>query len=254
MSTSRAVRTLATHDSQRLTGCKLSPNDPERLFVSTRSGSIVQWNWESGAEIQTQKKPYPVVAIDIASSDHEQFLFALCEADSRNGQISINVPSDDPGGWKSATVLTTNSPLRDVIAVAGGRMVFAWASDRLLVGHTTGPLAASALESTTYTWREHRLPVHATCLDVRVPSASEQSLASKSELPRADVVLGESGGSILIYNDILGRLVRSEKGDADSNLISSRLHWHRKAVKAVRWSKDGTVASFTSRWLARHVR
>ena len=240
MSTSRIVRILSTPNSQKLTGYKLSPLDPEHLFASTSSGSIVQWNWETGAEIQTTTKSDPVIAIDVASpSDDEQCLFALCEISDGRRQISVDVPSDKAGEWKSVTILTTNSPLSDMTAVAGGRMLFAWAGDRLFVGHTTKPLAVSSLESTKYTWREVRLPVRATCLDVRVAPESEQPVASHSELPKADVVLGETGGSILIYNDIIGRLMRSEKNESDSNLVSSRLHWHRKAVKAVRWSKDG---------------
>ncbi|KAL1958488.1 hypothetical protein VTO42DRAFT_4352 [Malbranchea cinnamomea] len=248
ISTSRIVRTLPIPESERLSGYRLSLTNSEKLFASTRSGSLVQWDWDSGAEIQTWKKQFPILAIDAAAAQDVSgdLLFALCEVEDGHREISLNVQSRKGDRWRANVILQTSTPLGNLRVVAGGHVVVAWAGDRLLFGHAASQITAESVHSVKYTWREVRLPVCATCLDVRLatPQPGTQQPSSKSSarianLPRLDVALGESGGSILVYYDVLNRLLQAENKETENNFVSNRLHWHRKAVKAVRWSKDG---------------
>ena len=56
-----------------------------------------------------------------------------------------------------------------------------------------------------------------------------------------DVVVGLQDGSIRIVDDILTQLTQMGKGAKDIDRISRRLHWHRMAVSAVKWSRDGAL-------------
>ena len=199
-------------------------------------------------EIQTWKKSSPIIAIDLqaaddSSSDDSALLFTLCDKEKGHREISINLDSSGRNKWRTTVVLETSTPLSDLKVIAGGKIIVAWAGDRLLVGNTATPLTTSSFGSAKYVWREVKLPVCATCLDIRfTPPSGKQSAKSSaraSNLGKLDVALGESGGSILMYYDILNRLLQRENGETENNLVSNRLHWHRKAVKAVKWSRDG---------------
>jgi NET1-associated nuclear protein 1 (U3 small nucleolar RNA-associated protein 17) len=235
ISTSRLVRTLSINDAGRLTALKLSHGNS--LFVSSYSGSLVQWDWETGAEVQTYKISRSTIAFDIAAADepapHErELLFAIGAPAAGKREISLNVLSAK-GGCHTSVVLDTAAPISDLKVLDGGRTVLTWAGDSLLVGYLAERDPGSLDDPVIYTWREVRLPGQVTCLDVRVIPGHESGFL------RVDVVLGQSTGPILICNDILNRLLRCETGESDNNLVSSRLHWHRKAVNAVKWSKDG---------------
>lgn len=247
ITTSCVVRTLPTHGSEKLAALKLSPKGTDRLYTSTIYGSITRWDWQSGTEAQVCKKPYAVIAIDpqIPDGSHgdvDVFLFALCQKGKGLREISVVLDSDGRSKGKTLVVLETSTPLSGMKVVAGGKIIVAWAGDRLLVGLTPSQLTPGSFTSAKYVWREVKLPVCATSVDIRFTAAASKP---KKNPVRAegtgnlDIALGESGGSILIYYDILNRLLQREDSEMEDSLVSNRLHWHRKAVKAIKWSKDG---------------
>jgi NET1-associated nuclear protein 1 (U3 small nucleolar RNA-associated protein 17) len=197
----------------------------------------VQWNWETGAEVGTHKISPSTIALDIAApngyaSQKRELLFAIRAPAQEKREISL-IGLSAKGSRQAKVILNTAAPISDLKVLDGGRTILTWAGDRLLVGHLAEKEPNLHDGPVNYTWREVTLPGQVTCLDVRVIPGHESGLL------RVDVVLGQSTGPILIYNDILNRLVRCENGESDNNLVSNRMHWHRKAVNAVKWSKDG---------------
>lgn len=252
IATSCVVRALPTAGLEKITALKLSPKDTDCLYASTTSGSITRLNWQSGTETQIGKKPYPVIAVDPqipdnSPGDHDLFLFALGHKEKGNREISIVLDSDGPCKGKTLVVLETSTPLSDMKVVSGGKIIVAWAGDRLLVGLTASQLTSGSFTSLKYVWREVRLPVCATSVDIRFSGRalkqSKKTQMRSEGVGNLDIALGESGGSILIYYDILGRLLQRENNDMEDNLVSNRLHWHRKPVKTIKWSRDGKPLS-----------
>jgi NET1-associated nuclear protein 1 (U3 small nucleolar RNA-associated protein 17) len=66
-------------------------------------------------------------------------------------------------------------------------------------------------------------------LDVR------QNAPSKKKSRNLNIILGSIHGRIFIYEDVLNKLARQEMGSFQAR----RLHWHRRAVHALKWSRDG---------------
>jgi NET1-associated nuclear protein 1 (U3 small nucleolar RNA-associated protein 17) len=56
-----------------------------------------------------------------------------------------------------------------------------------------------------------------------------------------DLVVGDVQGVIFLHNDLLAKLfLQSLDGKTPGiNLVPRKLHWHRQAVHAVKWSLDG---------------
>lgn len=151
------------------------------------------------------------------------------------------------GRWKSRVIFNTHLALNSHLLRPSldGKIVIAAAGNMLIAGNTS-QISLDAMDGLSFEWLEMALPLsHVTSLDIRSPAVAGE----KNETPRKalrskkiDLVIGEKKGSILIYNDILNTLTRKatqNEGEKSNEIISTRLHWHRYAVKSVRWSRDG---------------
>ncbi|KAH1893137.1 hypothetical protein KXV57_003077 [Aspergillus fumigatus] len=190
-------------------GTSYRSQNPQHLYIITSTGCVSKWNWLSGDQIASW---------DLA---RETLHAELCP--SEVGELRV---------FKQ------------------GQAIVAWAGQRLLLGarefNTPDP------STMQYAWREVVLPVRVTCVDVRESGARNRTTPQGSQdnnLDTMDLVLGESGGSILIYPDFLALFPTGGIGSDDSKgLAPRRLHWHRGPVNAVRWSKDGGDESVMVLW------
>lgn len=140
--------------------------------------------------------------------------------------ISINTLGDKqlPG----ITALKTSKQINVIKVAYGGRLLFASDGSHLFMGTTTNINLENA-EATQVTWREATLPVTATSFDLRESSSMKGADA-------VDLLVGESGGAIVIYHDIVDTLFGR---DTHKKPSPRKLHWHRGSVSTVRWSNDG---------------
>ena len=92
--------------------------------------------------------------------------------------------------------------------------------------------------SSEYTWHDFSVLGKIVSLDARIRDAS---ITTPKAIPTVDIVVGLQDGSIRVVDDILTRLKQMGKGANDIDGISRRLHWHRMAVSAVKWSRDGAL-------------
>ena len=59
--------------------------------------------------------------------------------------------------------------------------------------------------------------------------------------PVLDIIVGGARGSIYLYHDALARSQALAKSGSDKEPIQAQnFHWHRRAVHALKWSRDGT--------------
>ncbi|KAJ5312918.1 hypothetical protein PENANT_c018G01177 [Penicillium antarcticum] len=223
--TSRLSRTLQMEAGQKIVGFSICPEDQENLFVFTSSGSISKWNWSSGKRISRWETTSTTVSASLASIEQQGNKninsFSITSQKDGKRQISISTLGDKK--IQCTTVLETNQKLNCIRVTHDGRVIVASDGQRLFMG-TTSSAELGNLDTVQYNWREATLPVNATCFDIR-------------ESVSIDLAVGESGGSILIYQNVLNTLFGKETSDKKSS--PRKLHWHRGSVNTVRWSKDG---------------
>ncbi|KAJ5929710.1 hypothetical protein N7454_006660 [Penicillium verhagenii] len=232
-STSRLVRTLQMEAGQTVVGYKICPVDKEILYIFT-SKFVTKWNWDAGKRLARWGIGPQTVAVDVPSVENENQLAAFAIVAQKDGkrQISINALSDKKS--PAIVVLNTDVQINDIKVIRGGRVIVACEGSRFFVGTTT-TLDLENAESAQYNWRETTLPSHATCFDLHQTRNKTESRSAKgSEV--IDLAVGETGGSILIYQDILSTLFGR---NADKKSSPQKLHWHRGAVNTLMWSKDG---------------
>jgi NET1-associated nuclear protein 1 (U3 small nucleolar RNA-associated protein 17) len=213
---------------QKVIGFKICPAEQDILYVFT-SGFVTKWRWNSGERLDRWGTNSTTVSIDLPSIEKDEnsiVWFSISIQKDGKREISINALSEKkPAG---STVLQTNKILNVIKVAYEGRVIFASDGTHLFLGTTTKSELENP-ESAQYTWREATLPVSATSLHLRESSSTKGSEA-------VDLVVGESHGSILIYQDILNTLFGRNAGKKSS---PRKLHWHRGPVNTVRWSMDG---------------
>jgi NET1-associated nuclear protein 1 (U3 small nucleolar RNA-associated protein 17) len=252
ITTSRLVRALETKKKQHVTSYKLSQCNPAHLYVSTHSGNITKWDWNSGQRIrswETTNRTFDLhICLQETSDSAKDIIFTVHQHGNGQRAISLSNPESKLSSRRldSKVILETSSHVEAIQPANNGKILIVRAGEKLLVG-TTSELGSDFM-SVDYTWREIALPAVATCFDIHEHTPSNSSTLDQplkeAQLSVVDVVIGESQGSLLVYNDILNTLSQVEDArevETETGLISSRLHWHRNAVKTVRWSRDGNL-------------
>ncbi|KXG51919.1 uncharacterized protein PGRI_093120 [Penicillium griseofulvum] len=226
-STSRLSRTLQMEAGQQIIGFSVCPEDQENLYIFTSSGSIGKWNWSSGKRIARWETTCTTVSMSLASVGKEgntaAISFSIIVQKDGKRQILINALGDKK--IQGTTALETSQKINSIKVTHDGRVIIASDGKHLFMGTTTSA-DLEHLETVQYAWREATLPVNATCFDIQVQGSET-----------IDLAVGESGGSILIYQNVLNTLFGKDISDKRSS--PRKLHWHRGSVNTVRWSKDG---------------
>ncbi|PYI04466.1 hypothetical protein BO78DRAFT_320298 [Aspergillus sclerotiicarbonarius CBS 121057] len=247
LATSRLLRTLQSKDGDSIVGYKLSPEEPKFLYIFTLNGSVSKWGWLSGEQCSYWDTCHKTISVDVCLSDvGMDLLFFLQENKDGKRKITIRHSSDEES--HDSVILETHVQINYLRIACQGQFIMAYGEQHVFFGRTG---LGKPSESVQYTWREVNLPVSIMCIDVRHNAISNRSAAQSSRdrkhLDKIDLVLGELGGSILIYHDILCFL--DEEGRLNGkNLTPRRLHWHRSSVNSVRWSKDGGNESVMVLW------
>lgn len=251
MSTSRLFRTMQLEAIGKVVGYKLCPITREHLYIFGSSGQISKWDWITGKPVFHRGRPYKTISSDLTfhETQNTRRTVSYLLQESKEGKRQISRTCLDDSESPDVVVLESNRRITDFKVTQNGRVIMAWNSDYLLIGTANaGDMGASI--SIEYTWKEVALPVKATCLDVREDldtySTAIQESTARRRTGTIDIVLGESGGSILILNDAVNSFPNS--GDAHQGgkrPTFRRFHWHRQPVGAVRWSRDGTLLDLT---------
>ncbi|KAJ1327786.1 NET1-associated nuclear protein 1 (U3 small nucleolar RNA-associated protein 17) [Microdochium nivale] len=232
--------------SEQIMAICLSPISNDHLWVASSSGRLwrIDWTTGNGAE--------PLFNLDCL------FLSGLAVERVKFGKIVQEVPFaciGDELSWRivacnvqggqfksSKTLMEHDAVVQKVQAVKNGSAIAASADSDIIVGHLKSGL--STFEELSYEFFVLDCSDEITCLDVRATERIHLSRASQSKTgdePVVDVVVGCARGSVFYYNDLLPQLrhLQTAKKARNLSLQPRKSHWHRRAVHAVKWSRDG---------------
>ena len=254
-STSLLVRHLRIDTADSVSAFAFSPTTQGHLYLSTISGTIEKWDWVEGSRLGRWRTSSSIYSLMTAKYNIDNPKCDLVYTIDRTAQgswlISVHRFAGHEGGAKTEvkTLFTNQQALSSINVLERGRVIVATSGSELILASSDEP-APSLLGDVSYTWRIIESPEHIVSTDFRVRSSGgvQKSFKGCRSSPDAiDIVVGGLKGSIYIYEDLLRKIIRRDHraGKGDSvDITSRRLHWHRNAVQAVKWSADGECSSF----------
>lgn len=236
----KASTIVATHQSRQ---------NPDTVWVACSDGSIFHIDWTQSSEVKQvfrtnsgTAKALTVLPVELTKTAHEVVLVVESEKSHKLELVAYSKSNSTP---KSIfTLKKSGSGLQLVSSTQDGRVLIGALNDRLFVGVASSN-GIESLDQLSYEFFSFDCPDVVTTLDLKVDRRKQSSSTARknrqSEFENTvDVLVGGARGGIYLYQDIVSRLqaqgeVKSEK----DHFQAQKYHWHRKAVHAVKWSRDG---------------
>ena len=212
------------------------------------SGLIEKWDWVEGSWLGQWK---------LSSSIHSLLTSTLSPKNPGNDLVyTMDRKEGEPwllsahrlAGLEDAanndvvTLLKYEEALSSLQVLEGGKIIVAAAGSHVIIGYCEAPETPS-LQDLSYVWRVIECPEWVASIDARNrPRAVKVAEKKAGTREVVDIAIGGHQGSIYIYEDLLGRLIRKERFPSKTtagDITSRRLHWHRNSVLALKWSLDG---------------
>ena len=257
--------TSSTSADVSLTAYALSRADDSKIYAATSQGIFYLFDRSNGLKLGRWKLGGTVRDLDVSVLDHAGTLVDVVYTREQIGakwSLSAHILRSEADALKteSKTVLSFSNSISHFKILREGKIVIAASDQRLLVGVSTATLAGS-LKDLKYVWREVVTPEKITCIDVRLaaedsmrPQSKRRSSSKQKDQPEdfVDVVTGHADGILLLHADIVRHLVHQvpRNGLEATPPAPRKLHWHRKGVHCVKWSRDGEE---TPEQIGRHV-
>ena len=201
------------------------------------NGTISKWNLDSGKRIRSYDIKQGLRFFQCAASDDNcDYVYGLDQLSGR--KLLVKGLGEEEDKTEAKTLFTLDVPITDMQVFQNGLIIAMISSKNLIVGKGLNPQASP--QEQEYEWQKIEFPEGLSCLAVRGPD----SVSGTSPL---SVAVGGLDGSIHFYENLTSNLQnKSSKGKHASHKLrpgektpSTKLHWHRKAVGALAWSKDG---------------
>lgn len=241
--------------SERITAFALSPSRPNNIFLSTNTGSIEKWDWVEGLRLEYWHISTPIYHLATSTLRSDETPNDLVYTVDRKGEgqwmLTVHrlLGGDQASKTDLSTLIKSSDAFTSVKISENGRIIVMTSGSRLIIGTADKPDSIS-LKDTIYVWREWNCPEWISTMDIRTrpfETSSAKAKGSNSGFDGAlDVAVGALRGQIMIYDDLLNNLIQKEsknKPEKKKVVSSQRLHWHRTAVLALKWSKDGTFVA-----------
>lgn len=246
--TSLLVRSLPLGASSLALAYALSSTNPDLVYVADSAGIISLWNWTDGAKlgrwgIGANVQHLVVVEQPTTSRD----LVFTHEAD---GKHIVNVHALYTGEEASKTevkqILRTSRPITEMQVLLQGKLIVLSTPNSMIVGKRR-KFKQTALQDFEYTWREFEMSRRITTFNAFVQISGGKDKALEDARDHLDLAVGDEEGVIYLFEDVISKFVAVEKSQKDSSdkrvgpesLTPKRLHWHRTAVRSLKYSLDG---------------
>lgn len=258
-STSLLVRSIplavnkANQTNTRIVAYCISPKDPAFCWAACSNGAVFRVEWATGAGA--------VEFWNTSSTGVIQMTAACMESMGRKRDVLFTTEARKEGGYRISahelnrptsavrTIFTISQPIHTMKTLANGEIIVAAAENKVLIGTLRSPNFGT-VDSIKYEFRTFELSSHIGSLDARIGDKILKTTNENAAPPKKssstsnvlNVVVGDVRGVIFVYNDLLGDLIRLSRQGGKSAGISitpRKLHWHRKAVRSVKWSLDG---------------
>ena len=247
--TSLVVRQFRINRIDSISAFAVSSTAQDHLYISTINGVVEKWSWVEGLRLGRWTTSSSIYSLVTAKQNPEDPGSDLVYTVNRKLQgpwlLSLHrfAGREDGAKTDAKTLLTNQQALSSVKVLENGRVVVATSGSQLIIG-SSDESASFSLKDVTYKWRIVESPEYIVSTDVRVRPSEKIQKMPKGKEPAAnaiDIVIGGLKGSIHIYEDLPWKIVKRDrpgKGNP-AEIISRRLHWHRNAAQAVKWSADG---------------
>ncbi|KAI1435554.1 WD40 repeat-like protein [Xylaria sp. CBS 124048] len=219
---------------------------PSLLWVASRKGSVWLIDWTTGAG---SDEPVTLRCDRI----HDMFVDSV-EVDDKLQDIVYTAAKKETE-WRitahyirdreliaSKPFFSCATPIEN-LRVAQRANTFAAYTERQVILGSRVRKAGSSFNHLDYEVITFDASDDITCLDVQVTSRvhlNRKSQREASDVPIMDLVIGCARGAIFVYNDLLPQIRLLDTSNTRHNGLQFRqYHWHRKAVHAVKWSRDG---------------
>ena len=246
--TSLLVRSLPLGASSVALAYAISSTNPDLVYVADSAGIISLWNWTDGSKlgrwgIGVNVQHLVVVEQPTTSRD----LVFTHEADNKH---IVNVHALYTGDEASKTevkqILRTSRPITEMQVLLQGKLIVLSTPNSMIVGKRR-KFKQTVLQDFEYTWREFEMSKRITTFNAYVQTSGGKDKALEDSRDHLDLAVGDEEGVIYLFEDVISRFVAAEKSQKDASdkkvgpesLTPKRLHWHRTAVRSLKYSLDG---------------
>ncbi|KAG6034359.1 hypothetical protein E4U41_006574 [Claviceps citrina] len=229
----------------RIVATRLSKNDPLLVWVICSDGHVYCVNWTRSetpqAAFQTASGTAKALIVAPASYAATKEILIIAESDKASHMDVIAYNPADGGEAQPKSLLTLKKQghgLQLLECSDDGQVIVGALQDQLFFGTAAG--AAGNHEDLRYDFISFDSPDLITCIDLRRRQRSSGSRKVQSASDGAiDVIVGGARGSIYIYRNVTAAVTPGKHHSVKDGLEAQKHHWHRKAVHAVKWSRDG---------------
>ncbi|KAI2471337.1 sporulation protein [Annulohypoxylon bovei var. microspora] len=231
---------------QQVVAICLSPSSPNLVWVASSAGHIwsIDWTNGDGAETASRLKCGLLCDMSVESIKFDtKFRDVPFVSVEKHGTWQIVACDVRKSMMKQFKVLLSQvEPILDLRSVRNGYALVASSERNVLFGMQSST-AIRGVNELDYEFLTLNGSDEITSLDVRVTDRVHLNRKSQVEAgnePVVEIVIGCARGAVFFYNDLVPQLrwLQSSKGHR-SSLQPRKFHWHRKAVHAVKWSRDG---------------
>jgi NET1-associated nuclear protein 1 (U3 small nucleolar RNA-associated protein 17) len=249
--TSLLVRSLPLGASSMALAYALSSTDPNLVYVADTAGIISLWNWTDGSKLGRWgigANVQHLVVVEQPTTCRD--LVFTHEAD---GKHIVNVHALYTGDEASKTevkqILRTSRPITEMQVLLQGKLIVLSTPNSMIVGKRR-KFKQTALQDFEYTWREFEMSKRITTFNAFVQISGDKDKALVDARDHLDLAVGDEEGVIYLFEDVISRFVAVEKSQKDASdkkvgpesLTPKRLHWHRTAVRSLKYSLDGEMS------------
>lgn len=223
---------------------KQSKLNANYIWVACSNGTVYQVDWTSASKthkkFETNSKTAKAL-VTAKTGKTESVIVAESDKSTRMELVAYEWSAQSEPASKTLVTFKKPGTGLQILEASGNAEVLVGAiNDRLFLGSLTSQDAKTASEL-QYDFFSFDAPDLITTVDVRIYKRSHIHKKSKADTGDVvDVLMGGARGGIYLYHDAVARC-RSE-GETSSNkesLHAQKFHWHRRAVHAVKWSRDG---------------
>lgn len=251
--TSLLARALPiTRADTAVTAFALSATKPNHLYVADSSRLISLWDWVQGTKLgRWQMAAIVREMVVIAQPGSAEDLVYCNESNGKSQTINVHAlrTKEQASKTELKQVLKQDDQVHRLQVLLQGKYVIITSARSITIGKRLR-VSHTALKDFEYVWRELQFSTTIATCDAyyRPPILAENGkITAAGEREIIDLAVGDEIGVVLLFEDILASFAASERFQKNQNTTEGaedfrpkRLHWHRNAVGAVKWSLDGT--------------
>ncbi|KAK2592370.1 NET1-associated nuclear protein 1 [Conoideocrella luteorostrata] len=230
----------------RIIATRLSKSNSHLAWVACSDGNMycVDWSQSVGPSPvfrTTSGTANALVVVPAAYAENKEILL-ISESDKASHMDIVAYQPISDGKAKSKALFSLKKQghgLQILETSMDGQVIIGAFQDQLFFGNASR--STQNLEELEYDVVSFESPDLITCIDLRLRHRSSGSTKNQPVLnSTVDVIVGGARGGIYIYRDALSTIRSSGKSQSGKDgLDVQNHHWHRKAVHAVKWSRDG---------------